>query len=703
MNLDDPNLYLNRELSWLDFNERVLEEAFDKENPVLERLKFLSITSSNLDEFFMIRVAGLKEQEEAGYAGRDPSGMTATEQLKAISIKVHELVERQNNCLHRSLLPALKKENIFFLKLDEFDGEQKEYIERYFIDTVYPVVTPMAIDQSRPFPFLQNRSINLGVVLEQEEQPLFAVVQIPPVLPRLIKLPSKRGECFTFMGDILKSHMNRLFSGYHIRDIHAFRITRNADLSIEEEDAHDLLIEIEKSLQRRRWGFPVRLEIERGMNVELREYLKEMLELADEDIYVSGPPLDLTLWMKFLQLKAFDNLRYPKALPQASPDLYGQDDLFKIIRDEDTMLHHPFESFQHISDLVYKAAEDPRVLAIKQTLYRVSGNSPIIDALVHAADNGKQVTVLVEIKARFDEESNIQWAKTLERAGCHVVYGLVGLKTHVKMLLVVREEDDGIRRYLHLSTGNYNDTTARLYTDIGLLTVRDQLTTDASALFNVLTGYSLPPRWKAFAVAPYNLRETFLRLVQSEIDNASRGYEARIIIKINSLLDEECIKKLYEASIAGVRIDLIVRGICCLKSGIEGVSDNIRVISVVGRYLEHSRIFYFQNRDNPKFFLSSADLMPRNLDRRIEVMFPVEDERLRKRLKSILEIVLKDTVKARLQFPDGKYKKVDRRGKPLVNSQEMLHKAAISRLRKFEKERISELASNPVLRSREKA
>ncbi|HQN27630.1 MAG TPA: polyphosphate kinase 1, partial [Mesotoga sp.] len=480
MNLDDPNLYLNRELSWLDFNERVLEEAFDKENPVLERLKFLSITSSNLDEFFMIRVAGLKEQEEAGYAGRDPSGMTATEQLKAISIKVHELVERQNNCLHRSLLPALKKENIFFLKLDEFDGEQKEYIERYFIDTVYPVVTPMAIDQSRPFPFLQNRSINLGVVLEQEEQPLFAVVQIPPVLPRLIKLPSKRGECFTFMGDILKSHMNRLFSGYHIRDIHAFRITRNADLSIEEEDAHDLLIEIEKSLQRRRWGFPVRLEIERGMNVELREYLKEMLELADEDIYVSGPPLDLTLWMKFLQLKAFDNLRYPKALPQASPDLYGQDDLFKIIRDEDTMLHHPFESFQHISDLVYKAAEDPRVLAIKQTLYRVSGNSPIIDALVHAADNGKQVTVLVEIKARFDEESNIQWAKTLERAGCHVVYGLVGLKTHVKMLLVVREEDDGIRRYLHLSTGNYNDTTARLYTDIGLLTVRDQLTTDAS-------------------------------------------------------------------------------------------------------------------------------------------------------------------------------------------------------------------------------
>ena len=699
MNLNDPVLYINRELSWLDFNDRVLEEAFDKDNPVLERLKFLAITSSNLDEFFMIRVAGLKEQEEAGYLGRDPSGLTASDQLRMISQKVHKMVDRQYNCLNRSLIPALRKNKIFFLKMSDLNEEQRGFVERYFADTIYPVITPMAVDQARPFPFLPNKSINLGVVLENaSHETLFALVQIPGLLPRIIKLPAKNRDCFIFLGDIIKEFMDSLFSGYRIKSIHSFRITRNADLSIDEEDAHDLLVEIERSLQRRRWGFPVRLEIEKGMADELREYLKERLEIDEEDIYVSSGPIDLSVWMKFSQIRGYDQLRFPVALPQASPDLYGREDPFELVRERDIMLHHPYESFQHIIDLVFMAANDPAVLAIKQTLYRVSGDSPIIKALVQAAENGKQVTVLVELKARFDEESNIQWAKTLERAGCHVVYGLVGLKTHSKLLMIVRDEDDGIRRYLHLSTGNYNDTTAKLYTDIGLLTVREHLAADASALFNVLTGYSLPPRWKSFAVAPYNLRESFVKLVQGEIENANRGYDARIIIKINSLLDKACIDKLYEASMAGVKIDLIVRGICCLRSGIPGISDNINVRSIVGRYLEHSRIFYFQNIDNPRYFLSSADLMPRNLDRRIEVMFPVEDEKQKMKLNSLLQLLLRDTVKARIQSPSGDYKRIDRRGKQFVNSQEALHLAAVTRLARLEKEKISVLSSKPRLR-----
>ena len=703
MNLNDPVLYINRELSWLDFNDRVLEEAFDKDNPVLERLKFLAITSSNLDEFFMIRVAGLKEQEEAGYLGRDPSGLTASDQLRMISQKVHKMVDRQYNCLNRSLIPALRKNKIFFLKMNDLNEEQRGFVERYFADTIYPVITPMAVDQARPFPFLPNKSINLGVVLENaSHETLFALVQIPGLLPRIIKLPAKNRDCFIFLGDIIKEFMDSLFSGYRIKSIHSFRITRNADLSIDEEDAHDLLVEIERSLQRRRWGFPVRLEIEKGMADELREYLKERLEIDEEDIYVSSGPIDLSVWMKFSQIRGYDQLRFPVALPQASPDLYGREDPFELVRERDIMLHHPYESFQHIIDLVFMAANDPAVLAIKQTLYRVSGDSPIIKARVQAAENGKQVTVLVELKARFDEESNIQWAKTLERAGCHVVYGLVGLKTHSKLLMIVRDEDDGIRRYLHLSTGNYNDTTAKRYTDIGLLTVREHLAADASALFNVLTGYSLPPRWKSFAVAPYNLRESFVKLVQGEIENANRGYDARIIIKINSLLDKACIDKLYEASMAGVKIDLIVRGICCLRSGIPGISDNINVRSIVGRYLEHSRIFYFQNIDNPRYFLSSADLMPRNLDRRIEVMFPVEDEKQKMKLNSLLQLLLRDTVKARIQSPSGDYKRIDRRGKQFVNSQEALHLAAVTRLARLEKEKISVLSSKPRLRPQEK-
>lgn len=674
MDLKDHDLYMNRELSWLDFNKRVLEEAQDRRNPLLERFKFLAITESNLDEFFMVRVAGLKEQVEAGYKKKDMAGLSPEKQLKAISEKVHHFCRMQHRCLTRSLLPHLDREGIRLISYEDTTPEQKEYLIHYFTETVYPVLTPMAIDPGRPFPLLTNMALNLGVRLTGGKETFYAMVQIPGVLPRLLKLPGEDTQDYILLESIMTEHIHTLFEGHTVDSVHPFRITRDADLSIDEE-AEDLLIEIEKSIRQRKWGEPVRLEIQKGADPRLTEYLMSSLKLQEEDLYFIEGPLDLTAWMKFYGQTDMPSLKDIPMPPQPAQDFAGED-IFANIRHKDCMVHLPYESFDCVVRLLNAAADDPRVLAIKHTLYRVSGHSPVVDALVRAAENGKQVTVLVELKARFDEENNIEWARKLERAGCYVVYGLMGLKIHTKSLLIIRRETDGIRRYLHLGTGNYNDSTAKLYTDIGFFTCKETYSSDASALFNLLTGYSKPPQWKRIHVAPVGLRAFFSQMIQNEIKYASKGRGGRIIAKMNSLVDEDIIRELYAASQAGVEIDLIVRGICCLKPGVPGVSETIRVRSIIGRFLEHSRIYCFGNGGNPLYYLSSADWMPRNLDRRVETLFPVEQTDLTARLKQILHIQLRDTVKARQMQPDGSYKRIDRRGKPYVNTQEFLHQIA---------------------------
>lgn len=683
MNLKDPEFYINRELSWLGFNERVLEEAQDKSNPVLERAKFLAITGSNLDEFFMVRVSGLCDQVESGYTKKDTSGLTAQEQLARISERVHSMVTHQNSCLMRSILPQLQKEGIFFLRYTELNDEQKKFTRDYFNSTLFPILTPMAIDNSRPFPLLPNKSLSVIVQLEAEEEELYAVVQVPTVVPRVIELPSLPGQKqFIMLEDVVIEFIHALFEGYKVKKTSLFRLTRNSDLSIDEEDSEDLLEEIERSIKKRKWGVPVRLEIDKNMDKDFRKFLEKALELEEESIYENSGYLDVTVWMKFSSLKGYDSLRFEPQYPQPAVPFLNKEDIFEVIREKDILVHHPYESFDCVVNYVKTAAKDPDVLAIKQTLYRVSGNSPIVAALIEAAENGKQVTVLVELKARFDEENNIIWAKKLEKAGCHVVYGLVGLKTHCKICLVVRREEDGIRRYVHLATGNYNDNTAKLYTDFGFFTARETFGMDVSALFNVLTGYSLSPKWKKISVAPTTLRQTFLQWIESEKNIAIKGQEGIIIAKMNSLVDPEIIEALYDAGRAGVKIYLIVRGICCLKSGIPDVSENIRVISIVGRYLEHSRIYYFGNGGNAKIYLSSADWMPRNLDRRVETAFPIEQEDLKKRIEEMLQISLGDTVKARLQNKNGSYSHVDRRGKEFIHSQMVFMEQAVNAFQK---------------------
>ncbi len=689
MDLDNPNYYYNRELSWLCFNDRVLDEAFSKSNPLLERLKFLSITSSNLDEFFMIRVAGLKEQVSVGYKGTDAAGLTAGDQLDEIAKKVHKMVSKQYNCLNKSLLPKLRKEGVFFLKEKELSPVQRRKLDDYYNSIVYPVLTPMAIDQGRPFPQIPNKSLNQAVIVENEKKErLLAIVQVPRVLPRFVKLPNEETLSFIAMEEIIRIYAPTLFKGHHVISIHPFRLTRNADLSIDEEDAVDLLREIEKSLRQRERGFPVRLEVEKNSVSQIKEILYSMLDLTDKELYEINGPIDLSAFMSVATMDGYDELKYKPFYPQPVPDFQSKENVMEVIRNKDVLLHHPYQSFEHVIDFLYEAADDPAVLAIKQSLYRVSGNSPIVKGLIRAAENGKHVTVLVELKARFDEENNIQWAKKLEKAGCHVVYGLVGLKTHSKILLVVRQEEVGIRRYVHLSTGNYNDKTAKLYTDIGMMTSRESFGADASALFNVLTGYSQPPEWRKYSVAPIGIRETFIHWIKNEIEHVKNGREGRIIVKNNALLDKEIIKALYEASIAGVKIDLVIRSICALRSGVKGLSENIKVYSIVGRYLEHSRIYYFQNGGNPKIFLSSADWMPRNLDRRVETLFPVEDERLKGDIKEILDIILSDNKKARIQMPNGEYRLKKHRGKVTVESQEELAKWAVRKSKKEKENRV---------------
>ena len=688
-----PEYYENRELSWLKFDARVLNEAKDKSIPLLERLKFVSITSSNLDEFFMVRVASLKDMVHADYRKRDIAGMTASEQLDRINTATRKLVESQYNTYNRSLVPLMAANGIHIIeKYEELTAEQAAYVDRYFEEDVYPVLTPMAVDASRPFPLIRNKTLNIAALLSSKKDEKhkdaveFATVQVPGVLPRLVPIPADtlensgevEGRTFILLEQIIEKNIDKLFLNYHVLCAHPYRVMRNADLPIDEDEAADLLKEIQKQLKKRQWGEVIRLEVEASVDKKLLRFLKDELKVAEEDIFQISGPIDLTFLMKMYGLSGCDSLRYEPYKPQRVPEIEPGEDIFEAIRVGDILLHHPYETFDPVVDFIRQAASDPDVLAIKQTLYRASGNSPIIASLAQAAENGKQVSVLVELKARFDEENNIVWAKKLEQAGCHVIYGLVGLKTHSKIALVVRREEDGIRRYVHLGTGNYNDSTAKLYTDCGIFTCNEAIGEDATAVFNMLSGYSEPLSWNELVLAPIWLRTRFMRLIARETKHAREGKPARIVAKMNSLCDEGIIAALYEASAAGVEIELIVRGICCLKVGIPGISENIHVRSIVGNFLEHSRIFFFLNDGEEELYMGSADWMPRNLDRRVEILFPVLDDTLKEKVKHILDVELADNTKAHVLKPDGEYEKIDRRGKVLVNSQKQFCEEAVA-------------------------
>lgn len=701
-----PNYYENRELSWLLFNRRILNEARDRSNPLMERLKFLSITASNLDEFMMVRVASLKDMVHAGYHKKDLAGYTPQEQLDAIGEEVHDFMDLQYTTLNRSLLPLIKKEGIVFLsQFEDLSEKQGKYVDDYFEENVYPVLTPMAVDASRPFPLIPNKSLNIAALLTKKKDSStllsgkskskydFATVTVPAVLPRVIELPSEEEGVSFFLPleQVIEKNIGKLFLNYKVECAYPYRIMRNADLSIDEDEASDLLKEIQKQLKRREWGEVIRLEIESGMDQRLVSILKENLNVKNAAIFEVNGPIDLTFLMKIYD--ASDNPKlYDKPYTPAPVDrLPAGCNIFDEIRKGDIFMQHPYDSFEPVVRFIQQAATDDQVLAIKQTLYRVSGNSPIIAALAKAAENGKQVTVLVELKARFDEENNIVWAKKLEKAGCHVIYGLVGLKTHSKIALVVRREEDGIVRYVHLGTGNYNDSTAKIYTDCGLFTCRELIGEDATAVFNMLSGYSEPAVWNRLIVAPLWLRRRFYELIDRETAHAREGKPARIVAKMNSLCDKEMIEHLYEASSAGVEIYLIIRGICCLRTGIPKVSENIHVMSIVGRFLEHSRIFYFYNDGAEDIYMGSADWMPRNLDRRVEIIFPVEDEDIKEKVKHILSVELSDNMKAYFLDSDGTYRHFDRRGKKAVGSQMQFCREATHAAKKKEKEPKSRL------------
>ncbi|MBE5937155.1 MAG: RNA degradosome polyphosphate kinase [Lachnospiraceae bacterium] len=699
---NNPEYFDNRELSWLEFNRRVLNEACDESLPLLERLKFLSITSSNLDEFVMIRVASLKDMVDAGYTKPDIAGLTAEKQLELISAGSHELISNQYKLFNNTFLPLLADNKINLIcHHEELTAEQSDYADKYFMREVYPVLTPMAVDSSRPFPLIRNKSLNIGALLKRnksKEEYEFATVQVPSVLPRLIHIPSDNKEDTTFilLEQIIEKNIDKLFLNYEIICAYPYRVMRNADLTIDEDEAADLLVEIEKQLKKRQWGAAIKLEVEKGIDKQLLKYLKKDLEIKNDDIYKINGPLDLTFLMKLYGIEGHNNLRNKPYTPQPVYELDAETDIFSKIREKDILLHHPYQTFDPVVDFVRKASKDPNVLAIKQTLYRVSSNSPIISSLAAAAENGKQVSVLVELKARFDEENNIIWAKKLEQAGCHVIYGLVGLKTHSKITLVVRREDDGIRRYVHLGTGNYNDSTAKLYTDMGLFTCSRPIGEDATAVFNMLSGYSEPLAWNKLTLAPLWLRNKFMDCIKRETNNALDGKDAHIIAKMNSLCDAGIISALYEASAAGVKIDLIIRGICCLKVGIPGISDNITVHSIVGNFLEHSRIFYFYNDGYEDIYMGSADWMPRNLDKRVEILFPIEDQSLKDRIKHILDIQLADNIKTRIKQPDSSYILLTPGEDEPLNSQDYFCKEALEATKRHRQSRNTSRTFEPM-------
>ena len=675
LDLTKPEYFYNRELSWLKFNLRVLKEAMVKDTPLLERLKFIAISASNLDEFFMVRVASLWSNFDSGVEKRDASGMSVHEQLVAISQAAHEQVRTQTKSLI-ALMAEMDAVKLHFRRVKDLSELGKDWLEEYYREVVFPVLTPMAVDASRPFPFLANKTLNLAVeLIKADGEHSMGLIQVPSVLNRIVEVEPEGKRTFVFLEDIIASHCHDLFKGCHILDMVSFRVTRDSDLDLEEDDSVDLMKEVEESLRKRKRGAAVRLEIFKTNNNRIKKFLEENLDVTEMEVYEINGPLDPTCFFKFIGMKGMWPWLYEPFVPQRPLELPDNSDLFAAIRANDILLHHPYESFDPVVKLVSDAADDPQVLAIKQTLYRVSGNSPIVAALARAAENGKQVTVLVELKARFDEENNILWARRLEKAGCHVIYGLVGLKTHAKIILIVRKEDNGIKRYLHLGTGNYNDSTAKLYTDLGLMTANDEFGSDASAFFNLLSGYSEPPVWNKLVMAPLGLREKIYALIDNEIAMVRSGREGHIIAKMNSLIDQPVIQKLYEASAAGVHIDLIVRGICGLRTGIEGISDNITVRSIVGRQLEHSRIFWFANGGEEQLYLSSADWMPRNLNDRVELFFPVETEEHIHRIKALLDLYLRDNVGAHMMQSNGTYRRVRNKLEP-VSAQSTLYEMA---------------------------
>jgi polyphosphate kinase len=675
--LDDPSLYINRELSWLEFNQRVLDEACDASVPLLERVKFLGIASSNLDEFFMVRVAGLKQQLLSGLVESGPDRLLPSEVLAHVAVRAQRMVAEQYRLWHKELQPRLSQAGITFMNVAELDPEQRRFIYAHFNAQVYPALTPLAVDPGHPFPHVRNKTLNLALLLQRGgpapspgpaagprgQEASFAVMQVPSVLGRLVEIPTLGARrAYVYLEDVIALHVADLFPGTRILGCWPFRVTRNFDLTIDEEESMDLLQTIQKEVRRRDRGAAVRLECHAGMDLTVRRFLGRSLKLDAQDIYPIAGPLNLADLVEVYnraQTSEARELYDEQFVPKMAARLSDANTIFEAVAQGDVLLHHPYESFESVVDFIEEAAEDPHVLAIKNTLYRTSGNSPIVAALARAAELGKQVTALVELKARFDEENNIVWARQLEEAGVHVVYGLIGLKTHCKVALVVRREGNGIRRYVHLSTGNYNSQTARVYTDLSLFTCREEFGIDASALFNLLTGYSQPPRWHRFVVAPLGLRERIIDLIEAEAQNARAGRPARILAKMNALSERDVIRALYRASQAGVQIELIVRGICCLRPGVPGISDNIRVTSIVDRFLEHSRIFFFEADGKHELFVSSADWMNRNFQRRVEVMFPIEDPGLRRRiLDEILGTQLLDNCRARLLRRDGGYERL---------------------------------------------
>lgn len=686
-NINNSELYINRELSWLEFNRRVLDEAENKGNPLMERIKFLAIFCSNFDEFFNVRVGSLKDMVDAAYIKADPSGLNPKHQLKAISIKAQELSSEVYRLYRSEILPELERINISILSAKDLDEDNKNYLYKYFTEMVFPVLTPHAVDASRPFPHISDKTLNLGIFLKKdvpEAEKFFATVQIPSILPRIIFLPGKSKTTRLFLlEDLITLYIEDLFLGHSILSVNPYRIIRNADLTIEEEEAEDLLREIEVSIKQRKWGQAVKLEVRNNADEDLCSYLRDELDIHIRDVYYQNGPINLTFLMALYSLPGFEEYKDSKFSP-VNKEIFKGRNIFSVIKEQDVLLHHPYDSFAPVLDFINQAAKDPRVLAIKQTLYRVSGNSPVIKSLIEAAENGKQVTVLVELKARFDEENNIIWARRLEKAGCHVIYGLVGLKTHSKITLILRKEGNSIKRYVHLATGNYNDITAKLYTDIGIFTANDRFGQDASKIFNMLSGYSEIENLDKIVLAPISFRSTIEKFIKKETDNAEKGKRGEIIIKINSLVDPEIINLLYQASQKGVKIYLIVRGICSLRPGIPGISENITVKSIVGRFLEHSRIFWFYNDGEERFYLSSADLMSRNLDRRVETFFPVINKDLKKELWEIIQGNIRDNVKGRIMQPDGTYIK-DTSGSESFNFQEFCMKKVSSPVKKKQK------------------
>ncbi|GAB4163988.1 MAG: polyphosphate kinase 1 [Candidatus Promineifilaceae bacterium] len=679
IDLTNPQLYINRELSQLEFNRRVLDECLNPAHPLLERVKFLAIFSSNIDEFFMVRVSGLKQQLLLQVTETAADGLTPREQLVAINRTMTALTEQMMRCWRDTLLPKLENANIHIVNYQDLKRRQQKKLSDDFERDIFPVLTPLAFDTARPFPHISNLSLNLAAIIRDPDTGVqhFARVKVPDSLPRLVPLiPLGPDELllpsvqkFVWVEQVIAANLAHLFPGMEVVATYPFRITRNNDMEIQEEEADDLLLTMEENLRQRHFGFVVRLEIEEDMPDDIRQILTTNLGVGPYDIYAVNGPLGLSsLWE--LHKLALPDLKDPTFQPALPPPLRSGDNIFTTLRRSNVLLHHPYDSFLPVVDFISTAAEDPDVLAIKQTLYRVGPNPPIVKALMQARENGKQVAVLVELKARFDEESNIEWARALETAGVHVVYGLIGLKTHCKVSLVVRRERDGLRRYVHLSTGNYNTVTARVYTDIGFMTSDEEIGADATELFNYLTGYSKQTQYRKFLVAPVNLRQNLMHFIERETEHGEQG---RIIIKANALVDARIIQALYRASQAGVKIDLIIRSICCLRPGVPGVSDNIRVISIVGRFLEHSRIYYFHNLGQPDLYLGSADMMPRNIDRRVEVMFPIENPQMREEIvENILKVHLQDTAQGRWLQADGTYvpaAALQDQDAPLFNSQ----------------------------------